>query len=95
MYKFLLYLTNNGPVSQHEVEFDLWFYCIITGLTIVGIPWFIIMGEPHWSVLLIIWYIGYWDQIRFNRAKQIVKKKPTLPAVGYPIVEVHYENNIL
>jgi hypothetical protein len=66
MYKWLLYITNNLEKSQHEKEWDIGVFIVMTLCLVSGIPlmW---KAEPGWVLFGIMFYAGYLDQLRHNR----------------------------
>lgn len=65
--RFLLYVTNNEPLSRHEQEFDITFFIINTIAVIAGSIYFAYIGEWQWIPFLIIEYTWAIDTMRHNR----------------------------
>ena len=65
---WLLYLTNNEPVSRHEESFDIAFLIINTAAVAFGIAMFIVFSEPQWIPILVIEYTWALDNMRHNRS---------------------------
>jgi hypothetical protein len=64
---FLLYITNNEPVSRHERGFDIAFLIINTLAVVIGSAIFIYYREPQWIAFLVIEYTWAIDTMRHNR----------------------------
>jgi len=67
IYHFLLYLTNNLPVSKHEEAWDIVFFLVAILSTIGGIVLFLIRKEPQWIPVILLEFCWLWDNIKFNR----------------------------
>lgn len=65
--KFLLYLTNNEPISRHEEQFDIAFFIINSIALIFGIYMLIVRDSPEWIAFLVIEYVWAFDNMRHNR----------------------------
>jgi hypothetical protein len=64
---WLLYITNNEPVSRHEEAFDIAFFIINTIAVIVGSIYLGYIQEWHWIPFLVIEYTWAIDTMRHNR----------------------------
>ena len=67
IYHFLLYLTNNLPISKHEIQWDIFFWCVNTLALITGIVVLTLKSQPEWIFFLIIEYCWAWDSLKVNR----------------------------
>ncbi|MBI5456946.1 hypothetical protein HY969_04395 [Candidatus Kaiserbacteria bacterium] len=65
--RFLLYITNNEPVSRHEPQFDIAFFIINTVAVVLGSVYFGYIREWQWIPFLVIEYLWALDTLRHNR----------------------------
>lgn len=75
IWQLLIYITNNGPVSLHETEWDI--VCFIIGAIalIIATPLFVIKNEVEWACVCIFWLLEDLVAIRNARVKKSPKKK--------------------
>lgn len=67
LWKLLLYITNNEPVSRHEQGFDIAFFIVNTIAVFVGSIYIGYIGEWQWIPFLAIEYTWAIDTMRHNR----------------------------
>jgi hypothetical protein len=68
LYKFLMLITNNDHNEwDDDINFDISFWLINTGMLIIGTIVFILRASPEWVPFLFMEYLWTWECIRNNR----------------------------
>lgn len=75
IYHFLLYLTNNLPISKHEKEWDIAFFILEFFAGIGGMIYFIIKHEIGWCLVILIETCWSIDNLRTNRVENEEDRK--------------------
>lgn len=69
LYTFFLWVTNNKPEARNwEVRFDIFFFITGTITTVYAIIKLLMIGDSAWASIVWLFYIGFLDTLRHNRA---------------------------